>query len=55
MFRKFDSDNSGSLDRLELKDLLQQVGLHLENEVFEQAMDMCDIDGSGELDVSYYY
>lgn len=52
MFRKFDSDGSGTLDRLELKELLQKVGLHLENEVFEQAMDMCDIDGSGELDVS---
>lgn len=52
MFRKFDSDGSGALDRYELKELLQKVGLHLENEVFEQAMDMCDIDGSGELDVS---
>jgi hypothetical protein len=51
MFRKFDVDGSGALDRLELRELLQKVGLHLENEVFEQAMDMCDIDGSGELDV----
>jgi hypothetical protein len=52
MFRKFDADGSGALDRYELRELLQKVGLHLENEVFEQAMDMCDIDGSGELDVS---
>lgn len=52
MFRESDSDGSGTLDRMELKDLLQRVGLHLENEIFEQAMDMCDIDGSGELDVS---
>lgn len=52
MFRKFDTDGSGALDRLELRELLHKVGLHLENEVFEQAMDMCDIDGSGELDVS---
>jgi hypothetical protein len=55
MFRDSDSDGSGTLDRIELKDLLQRVGLHLENEVFEQAMDMCDIDGSGELDVCSVY
>ena len=31
-----------------------KVGLPLEDEVFEQAMDMSDIDGSGALDVSYW-
>jgi hypothetical protein len=53
MFRKYDADGSGTLDRNELRRLLDEVGLHLEAESFEQSMDVCDVDGSGELDVSY--
>jgi hypothetical protein len=52
LFESYDTDGSGSLDRAELKELLVKVGLPLDDDVFEQAMDMCDIDGSGALDVS---
>lgn len=52
LFRKYDVDGSGALDRHEIKKLLHEVGLALEGEVFDHAMDLCDVDNSGELDVS---
>jgi hypothetical protein len=52
VFRGYDKDNSGALDRNEIKELLSEVGLVLEGEAFDQAMDICDVDKSGELDVS---
>jgi len=50
MFRTYDVDGSGCLDRIEVRDLLSKVGLRLEEDAFLQAMDLCDVDSSGELD-----
>jgi Ca2+-binding EF-hand superfamily protein len=52
LFAEYDTDGSGSLDRVELHSLLSHVGLKMEMAVFDQAVDMFDIDGSGTLEVS---
>jgi hypothetical protein len=52
LFAEYDTDGSGSLDRMELHSLLTHVGLKMDLAVFEQAVDMFDIDGSGTLEVS---
>jgi Ca2+-binding EF-hand superfamily protein len=52
LFAEYDTDGSGSLDRVELHSLLSHVGLKMDLAVFDQAVDMFDIDGSGTLEVS---
>jgi Ca2+-binding EF-hand superfamily protein len=52
LFEQYDEDKSGALDRTELYKLLMDVGLRLDMNSFEQAVEMVDVDGSGELEVS---
>ena len=49
LFKKFDVDESGSIDADELKALLADIGLNIEIGALEEAMEKFDIDGMGEL------
>lgn len=48
IFRKLDADDSGHLDRGEIKNLMQCMGRMLTPEQFEGAWNAMDADGSGE-------
>ena len=51
LFKQYDADGSGSLDREELYKLMLDIGLCLDLAAFEQSVDMVDVDGSGVLEV----
>ena len=48
IFRKLDADDSGHLDRKEIRHLMECMGRILSNEQFEEAWNGMDTDGSGE-------
>ena len=54
LFRQYDTNRSGALDREEVRDLLKQLGMTMEEETFDHVMDFCDIDNSGEIEVSSF-
>ena len=47
MFKKFDADDSGSLERAEIKELCKEMGLKLTKKGLDGAMADMDADGSG--------
>ena len=51
MFRAMDTDNSGSLDKDELKEGLRSIGINLSNGDFNSIWRKVDADGGG--DISY--
>jgi len=50
-FRQYDADNSGSISREELQELLAAFGIEPLKHVLEEILDECDSDGSGVLDL----
>jgi len=48
-FAVFDSDNSGAIDRKELKRLMKKLGQTLTEAEIDAMMDEVDTDGNGEI------
>jgi Ca2+-binding EF-hand superfamily protein len=48
-FKVFDTDNSGSIDKHELKSLMDSLGQKLSSEELDAMMDEVDTDGNGEI------
>lgn len=48
-FRVFDTDNSGSIDRKELKRLMKKLGQALSESELDAMMDEVDTNGDGEI------
>ena len=51
LFMEFDSDGSGSLDKNELSQLLNELGVDVDEKVLGAAMAQFDIDGAGTLEL----
>jgi Ca2+-binding EF-hand superfamily protein len=49
IFKSFDRDGSGSIDRVELSRLLEALGQDLEEEDLEVALSVIDSNGSGRI------
>ena len=49
MFRKYDKDNSGSIDMSELRSLVYDMGHPLTDDEFERAKQLLDANGDGVL------
>jgi len=49
MFKKYDADESGSIDVQEFKFLVADLGHHLSNEEIDMAVKMMDTTGSGHI------
>jgi len=48
-FAVFDTDNSGAIDRKELKRLMKKLGQNLSEAELDAMMDEVDINGDGEI------
>jgi Ca2+-binding EF-hand superfamily protein len=48
-FKVFDTDNSGSIDKYELKSLMDSLGQKLSSEELNAMMEEVDTDGNGEI------
>ena len=49
-FKKYDQDNSGKIDKKELTQLLEEIGMKLEGDQLEEFLKMVDEDGSGQIE-----
>jgi hypothetical protein len=50
MFLEADADGSGKLDKFELKDVLENIGLDIDEEQLQDIFAVFDIDGEGAID-----
>lgn len=50
IFRQFDEDGSGSLDRQELRQVLKMLGLNNSKAIIDQLLETYDIDGGGVIE-----
>eukprot|EP01038_Epipyxis_sp_PR26KG_P004053 gene4053-5796_t len=50
LFKKFDVDDNGSLDKEEIALLLTKLGLESSSEIVQELMNMYDVDGSGLIE-----
>ena len=53
-FEKFDTDNSGTISRAELREACNSLGKSFTEAQLRQIMDRADSDGSGELDYAEF-
>ena len=49
VFALFDKDNSGEIDKKELKHIFVELGRYMPEEQVERVMELADKDGSGTL------
>ena len=49
VFKKFDTDNSGAIDREELKQLFLELGHEISDDEFDQVFQALDLDGNGTV------
>jgi hypothetical protein len=54
MFKKFDANNSGTIDRHETKKILHFLGMDASLERAEELLKIVDVDGSGEIDFNEF-
>jgi len=54
IFRKFDKDGSGEIDREELKMVFTQIGKDASDREIERVMTQFDIDGSGSIELDEF-
>ena len=54
VFRRFDKDNSKTIDLAELRDALNQLGLPVETEGASRVLAKYDKDQSGQLDIGEF-
>ena len=49
VFRKFDKNGDGSIDKSELHEVFKEMGRVLSQNEIDRLFKMCDADGSGSL------
>lgn len=49
MFELYDKDRGGSIDALELKDLMSSMDVQLSDDELKNAMEYLDLDGDGTI------
>lgn len=54
LFVKYDQDNNGALDRVELAQVLEELGLGNARETVEQLLSVYDIDGTGLVEIDEF-
>ena len=54
LFFAFDGDQSGSIDKSELEQALDAMGINLSSERIDALFTYCDADGSGEIDLNEF-
>jgi len=54
MFKKFDTDNSGSIDKDELGNLCKLLGKPLDDKQLEEALNDLDVNKDGVIDESEF-
>lgn len=54
MFREFDTDHSGTIDKEELDHALINLGLRLNGDELQGVMDYLDTDGGGDIDLEEF-
>lgn len=55
MFKEIDSDNSGSLDKVEVRELAERLDFHFSETELNRTWAELDTDGSGEVDFREFY
>ena len=54
VFKKFDKDNSGSIDESELKAAIESIGIKIDAKELKKTLKQADLDGNGSLDIDEF-
>jgi Ca2+-binding EF-hand superfamily protein len=54
VFKKFDKDNSGSIDESELKAAIESIGIKIDAKELKKTLKEADLDGNGSLDIDEF-